>query len=90
MSEDLSEIMRALINQVTKAADGDVERNVITFITRPMWVAWCRAVGSPEDSEPTDWLGIDKTHRVYGSKTIVIEKPGMESMSFKCSKIVSK
>lgn len=49
------------------------EMNVRTVITRPMWNAFCRASGIQENSEPTAWLGIHKTRRVFGSETIVVE-----------------
>lgn len=77
------EIMCALIGQVSLAAHGGVETSVRTIITRPMWNAFCRAVGNPEDSEPTEWLGIKDTLRVYGSETIVIDHPEMASISFR-------
>jgi hypothetical protein len=70
------QIMKALMDQVRKAVPlGGSERDVTTIISRPMWQAWCRAVDMPENSEPTEWLGIHKTMRVYGSRTIVVENP---------------
>jgi len=75
--------MCALIGQVAAAADKDTETTVVTRITRPMWRAWLRAVGEPEDKEPTGWLGIHKTLRVYGSRTIVIESEEMFAISRK-------
>lgn len=81
MSDD--EVMCALIGQVAQAARGSVECDVTTIITRPMWNAFCRATKMPENSEPTAWLGIHKTRRVYGSETIVVDRPEMASISFK-------
>lgn len=48
------------------------EINVRTVITRPMWNAFCRASGIPENSTPTAWLG-PQTRRVFGSETIVVD-----------------
>lgn len=79
-----SQIAFALIHQVTKAVPatcGANEQSVRTIITRPMWKAWCRFTVSPENSEPTAWLG-KKTLRVYGSETIVVESDVMQSVSF--------
>lgn len=81
-SDDL--IMVALIDQVQKAMSKDKcknERDVTTIISRPMWRAWNRAVESPEDAEPTEWNPIE-CHRVYGSKTIVVESDSMAAVSF--------
>lgn len=75
-------IMCTLIGQVLVAlragqrdfpAKPSSEMNVRTVITRPMWNAFCRASGIPENSEPTAWLGQHKTRRVFGSETIVVE-----------------
>lgn len=77
------QIVSALINQVAKAAGGDSERNITTLISRPMWNAFLRGIGEPEDSAPTDWLGLEKTIRVYGSKTIVIDRDDFWSLSTK-------
>lgn len=76
------EIMCALIGQVAKAASGNAETSVTTIITRPMWNAFLRAVDAPCDTNPTPWLGIEKTFRVYGSETIVVEGEEMASVSF--------
>lgn len=76
------EILRALINQVLKAAHGRVETEVVTYITKPMWNAFCRATGLPKNSSPTEWLGIHKTIRVFGSHTIVLPSKKMASVSF--------
>lgn len=82
-SKEDREIMIALIGQVANAAQGSVETKVRTVISRPMWRAWCRAVGVPQNSKPTAWLGIGKTIRVYGSETIVFESDEMVSASTK-------
>lgn len=76
-------IRHALMGQVAAAVpDGyGSELDVVTIITRPLWRAWNRAVGSPEDCEPTEWLG-SETHRVYGSRTIVVESDEMRAVSF--------
>jgi hypothetical protein len=75
-------IMATLIGQVLAAlregqrnhpGGPSSERNVRTVITRPMWNAFCRASGIPENTEPTEWIGCHKTRRVFGSETIVVE-----------------
>lgn len=76
-------IMCALVKQVAKAANNNSETCVTTFITCPMWNAHLRAVGIPENSEPTKWLGLYDTIRVYGSETIVVESDKIASMSFR-------
>jgi hypothetical protein len=71
-----------LIHQVQLSARGSVETEVRTIISRPMWRLWNRELGDPEDSEPTEWLGIKDTNRVYGSETIVVESDALFSFSF--------
>lgn len=80
---DDTEIMRKLIHQVQRAAEGGVETRVRTIVTRPMWRAWCRAVGLPENSKPTQWLGPAQTRRIFGSETVVVESNEMFSLSFR-------
>ena len=76
------ELMSTLIGQVARAvAPGKSECSVTTLITRPMWREWCRVVGAPEDSVPTEWTG-DSTLRVYGSKTVIVESEAMMAVSF--------
>jgi len=81
------QIMCAMIGQVcdaTKAAQMlqpcASETRVKTFITRPMWEAFCRGCHLPTTSEPTPWNGIH-TIRVYGSETKIIESPEFWSFS---------
>lgn len=81
MRLDDATIARNLMRQVQKAAGDRVETEVRTVITRPMWKAFLRFTGAPEGTEPTAWLGIKNTHRVYGSETIVIESEDMWSVS---------
>lgn len=66
------EITRALIGQVTKAASGHPETEVVTFITKPMWKAFMKELGHSTNTKPTEWTTIKDTRRVYGSKTIVV------------------
>ncbi len=80
---DDHEVLRSLINQVQKAANGDSETKVVTFITKPMWRAFLRATGTNPNSKPTEWNGIKTTIRVFGSKTIVTKSNQMASVSFK-------
>lgn len=76
-------LINALIAQVTKAAAGGSELNVVTRISRPMWRMWNEANGHHPDTEPTAWLGQDLTRRVYGSETIVVDDPGLWAVSKK-------
>lgn len=77
-----NEIMRALIGQVMKATPKKrSELDVVTFITKPMWQAFCRASGTPVDAKPTEWLGA-KSVRVFGSKTVVLNSKKLQSVSF--------
>lgn len=77
-----STIMCALIHQVTKATPaGGTERDVTTIVSRPMWQAWCRSIGAPEDSEPTEWGTGPNHNRIFGSRTIVVENPKMLAVS---------
>jgi len=76
--------MSALIKQVTLAAKGDSELNVVTIITKPMWRAFLRACGGTDfEKGATEWLGIGATYRVYGSKTIVVDSRNMASVSMR-------
>lgn len=77
------ELIAALISQVFDAAKGDNEQTVVTYISRPMWREWNKATDSPVDCEPTGWVGIHETRRVYGSETIVVESDHMWSFSRK-------
>lgn len=81
MSAD-DRIMHALIGQVARAVPkGGTEQDVVTIISTPMWQAWCRAVGKPEDSKPTTWGMGPEHNRVYGSRTIVVDNPKMIAVS---------
>lgn len=75
------QIARALIDQVRKAANGHSEMDVTTLISRPMWYAFNRFTGHPEDTEPTEWQGLKDTHRVFGSRTVVVDRDDMWSIS---------
>jgi hypothetical protein len=52
---------------------GANERDVETAITRPLWNLFLRAISIPENTDPTPWNGLNKTVRVWGSETKVIE-----------------
>ena len=66
------EITRTLIQQVSKAANGNSETEVVTFITKPMWKAFMKELGHSPNTKPTEWTTIKDTRRVYGSRTIVV------------------
>lgn len=78
-----SDIRHQLMNQVCSAVPyGGSERNVTTIITRPLWRMWCESVGLPAECEPTEWLGLLNTRRVYGSRTIVVESEALAALSY--------
>jgi len=70
-----------LHSQVTKAAQGHEYRHVTTYITRPMWQAFLRGIGLPDTDEPNEDPCFDKARRVAGSRTVVVDKPGMWAIS---------
>jgi len=82
------QVMRALMNQVCcavasvekKTGDKISELDIVTFVTRPMWQAWLRALCLPEDSEPTGWIG-EETVRVFGSRTVIVESTATVAVS---------
>jgi hypothetical protein len=78
-------IMLGLISQVQRAARGASEVHVTTLISKPMWEAFCRATGMPKNSKPTEWLGIHKTKRVFGSETILVKSRAHFAISFRNS-----
>lgn len=70
------QILRALVGQVAKTVPkGENEHSVETIISRPMWEAFCRGAGLPEDTKPR--LGCS----VYGSETRIVESEAMFSFS---------
>lgn len=72
----------ALIRQVTQARPlNGTEMDVRTYISRPLWGDFCEELGMPRDTEPTGWIGIKETNRVYGSETIIIEREDRISWS---------
>lgn len=74
---DVQQTSMDLIKQVSHAVPkGGNERNVICFISRAMWMLWCRAQGDPLDTLPTDWNGTGKTNRVYGAQTQITDEEG--------------
>ncbi len=77
-----NEVMRVLIGQVSKAVPrGGSERDVTTIITRPMWRAWCRAIGIPCECKPCAWGSASNHNRVFGSRTLVVDNPKMLAVS---------
>jgi hypothetical protein len=90
------EIMPALITQVMRAAGPTPtpETEVKTYISRGMWTQFLIGTGmtlrAAKKTNPTGWIGIGKTHRVYGSETIVIESPELFSWSVRPKPATSK
>lgn len=89
--------MSALIKQVMRAQGTPTsttpETEVKTYISRGMWTQFLIGTGmtrkQAEKTNPTGWIGYGKTHRVYGSETIIIESPELFSWSV-CPKPPSK
>lgn len=77
------ELLYGLIEQVSRAAAGEVETAVTTYISRPLWEEWLKATNAAPGTEPTEWLGIHETHRVYGSRTVILDSPAMFAVSLK-------
>jgi hypothetical protein len=76
------EIAYALMEGVSKAVpDKGSERDVVTYVSRPMWQAFCRAANIPELSEPTLWSNDGECCRIYGSATIVVDTDKMIAVS---------
>ncbi len=70
------DIMRALVAQVERAiAQAGPHARTLTVISRPMWRAWCRALGEPEYGEP------GPKDLLYGSPVCVIEDPRLFSFT---------
>lgn len=85
-----TQVLRALVNQVQRAAAGDSESTVTTLCTRAMWAAWCRATRmgevEPETLVACQWQVNGVTHRparIFGSPTRIIPGDGFFSVSFK-------
>ena len=71
-----------LHRQVAKAAHGVQNfKYVTTIITRAMWQVYLRGTGLPETDEPNDEVEFSKSRRMAGSKTIVVDVPGMWAVS---------
>jgi len=76
-----SEILSVLISQVQKAANGQPETKVRTFITIPLWKRFLKAANT-EYGLPTDWnMNHDKCRRVFGSDTRLVK--GLHSRDFR-------
>lgn len=81
----LCEIMFGLSWQVAQAIpEGGSERDVTTIISRMYWNAFLIGVGMEQGLDPTDWLDDSpgRTVRVFGSKTIVVDREDLMSVSF--------
>lgn len=70
-----------LHRQVAKAAHGKDFHHVTTVLTRAMWQVFLRGIGLPEGDEPNAEVGFDKARRVAGSRTVVLDVPGMWAVS---------
>lgn len=70
-----------LHRQVAKAAHGQNFHHVTTVITRAMWQVFLRGIGLPDTEEPNNETEFGKARRVQGSRTIVLDVPGMWAVS---------
>ena len=74
-------VARVLYEQVATAAKGNDHHRVTTVVTRAMWQVFLRGIGLPETEEPNNETGFGKSRRVQGSRTIVLDVPGMWAVS---------
>ena len=74
-------VARTLYEQVALASKGNDHHQVTTVLTRAMWQVLMRAYGMPEDSEPNEETNCHKARRVAGSRTFVVDVPGMWAVS---------
>lgn len=70
-----------LHRQVSKAAKGHDFHRVTTVLTRAMWQVFLRGIGLPDTEEPNNSTEFGKARRVQGSRTIVLDVPGMWAVS---------
>lgn len=78
-----NEIIRRLVEQVRLAVPkGGSEKDVITVITRPMWRRFLRYIGINSDIDPVFSKSAKNNLTVYGSETIVVERPYEASFSY--------
>lgn len=70
-----------LHRQVAKAAHGQNFHHVTTVITRAMWQVFLRGIGLPDSEEPNAEMLLSKARRVAGSRTVVLDVPGMWAVS---------
>lgn len=71
----------ALIRQVTNAVPkGGTEQDVVTYISRTMWSLWCEFINEPPGPPSETWSLTCR--RVYGSRTVVVNKEGKGMWSF--------
>lgn len=70
-----------LHEQVAKASKGHDFHRVTTVLTRAMWQVFLRGIGLPDTEEPNNESDFGKSRRVQGSRTIVLDVPGMWAVS---------
>lgn len=77
-------IVSALIKQVTDAVpDGGSVKNVTTIITIDLFVEWNSELQSLDaGGKVLLVLGPNGFNSIFGSKTVVLDTPGMWSCSF--------
>jgi hypothetical protein len=76
-----AQVAHVLHLRVAEAAKGKDHHHVTTIITRAMWQVFLRAIGAPETDEPNQEINIGKARRVAGSRTVVLDVPGMWAVS---------
>lgn len=74
-------VVTKLHEQVSHASQGQDFHHVTTVITRAMWQVFLRGIGLPDTEEPNNETGFGKSRRVQGSRTIVLDVPGMWAVS---------
>ena len=70
-----------LHEQVSNASQGHDFHRVTTVLTRAMWQVFLRGIGLPDTEEPNNSTEFGKARRVQGSRTIVLDVPGMWAVS---------
>jgi hypothetical protein len=66
---------------VTSVPEGGSERDVVTFVSKPLWNIWCEMTEMPPGTKPSDWIK-DGCARIYESETILVDSDRFFAVSF--------
>ena len=79
-SDDRATIAQRLNEAVTEAIpEGGSERDVVTFISRPLWAIYCDAMGIPPGTAPSTRYGVGES--MSGSLTLIDSEEGLAARS---------